>query len=444
MAKTVVGYFDNFRQAENAVDELTRDGFRREDISIIANQEARRSTTRVSGSDKAGESDAGTGAAVGATTGAVVGGAAGLIASLAGLTIPVVGPILAAGPIVAMLSGAGVGAVAGGLIGALVNLGVPEEEARVYEEAVKRGGTLVTLKAEDARAQAAADIMNRHGAVDIKQRATQWRQGQPAAAAAPYGTATAGSTTTTRSNTMQGNQHTNQDTEKNFQAKDYEQNRKEGEEIRVPVVEEELRVGKREVETGGVRVEQKVTEKPVREEIELHEEKVNVQRRPADRPATAADIRQPGEQSFEVRETREEAVVQKGARVVEDVVVSKEGRDRTQMVEDKVRRKDVEVHEISGGHRGDSDYSMYENDFRTYHTRNFANTGSTYDQWSPAYRYGHSLAGDQRYRGKDWNTFESDARRDWESRNPGTWDRMKDAVRYGWERVRQGAHNATH
>lgn len=425
MAKTVVGFFDSFREAERAVEELHRSGFRREDISIIANQETRKATMTTHKGDD--DSDAGTGAAVGATTGAVVGGAAGLIASLAGLTIPVIGPILAAGPIVAMLSGAGIGAVAGGLIGALVNLGVPEEEARVYEEGVKRGGTLVTLKAEDARAQAAADIMNRNGAVDIKQRATQWRQSQPAAAAAPYGTATAASTTT-RSDTMKGNQQTN---------------RKTGEEIRVPVVEEELRVGKREVETGGVRVEQKVTETPVKEQVELHEEKVNVQRRPVDRPATAADLRaQPGEQSFEVRETREEAVVQKGARVVEEVVVSKEERDRTQTIEDKVRRKDVEVHEMAG-HRGD-DYSKYENEFRTYHTKNFGSSGSTYEQYSPAYRYGCTLASDQRYRDKDWNAFESDARRDWESKSPGTWEKMKDAVRYSWDRARQGARNMAH
>src|SRR5687768_3106331 len=190
MPKTVVGFFDSFRQAENAVEELTRSGFKREDLSIIANQEARKSTTTTSTSHKGEDSDAGTGAAVGATTGAVVGGAAGLIASLAGLTIPVVGPILAAGPIVAMLSGAGIGAVAGGLIGALTNLGVPEEEARVYEEGVKRGGTLVTLKADDALADRAAAIMNRHGAVDIKQRASQWRQGQSAGAGASTGSTT--------------------------------------------------------------------------------------------------------------------------------------------------------------------------------------------------------------------------------------------------------------
>lgn len=218
---------------------------------------------------------------------------------------------------------------------------------------------------------------------------------------------------------------------------------KPGDEVRMPVVEEEVHVGKREVETGGVRVEQKVTEKPVREQVELHEEKVDVERRPTNRPATAADLgTQPGEQAFEVRETREEPVVQKSARVVEEVVVHKEDRDRVETVEDTVRRKDVEVHDI-GAHRGDSEYGKYENDFRTYHTSTYGSSGATYDQWAPAYRYGYTLAGDERYRGKDWNAFEPEVRRDWEARNPGTWDRMKGAVRHGWDRVKQGSHSAT-
>src|SRR3712207_3073048 len=103
MAKTIVGLFDSFRMAQNAVDELTRSGFSRDNISIVATDEARHGTAGTSGSARASDdtSDAGTGAAVGATTGAVVGGAAGLIASLAGLTIPVIGPVLAAGPIIA-------------------------------------------------------------------------------------------------------------------------------------------------------------------------------------------------------------------------------------------------------------------------------------------------------------------------------------------------------
>ena len=104
------------------------------------------------------------------------GGAAGLAASLMGLAIPGIGPIIAAGPIVATLSGAGVGAVAGGLIGGLTDMGVSKTDAEYYAESVRRGGALVTVRADDSRADRAADIMREHGAVDIEQRAEQWRE----------------------------------------------------------------------------------------------------------------------------------------------------------------------------------------------------------------------------------------------------------------------------
>ncbi|MGE5105607.1 MAG: hypothetical protein ACM3NZ_12715 [Betaproteobacteria bacterium] len=115
------------------------------------------------------------GAATGAVTGGVVGGAAGLAASLMGLAIPGIGPIIAAGPIVATLTGAGVGAVAGGLIGGLTDMGVSRPDAEYYAEQVRRGGALVTVRADDARAERAADIMRAHGAIDIERRAEQWR-----------------------------------------------------------------------------------------------------------------------------------------------------------------------------------------------------------------------------------------------------------------------------
>jgi hypothetical protein len=115
-------------------------------------------------------------AAAGAVTGGVVGGAAGLAASLMGLAIPGIGPIIAAGPIVSLLTGAGVGAVAGGLIGGLTDMGVSKPDAEYYAEAVRRGGALVTVRADDARAERAADIMRSHGAVDIERRAEQWRE----------------------------------------------------------------------------------------------------------------------------------------------------------------------------------------------------------------------------------------------------------------------------
>jgi hypothetical protein len=120
--------------------------------------------------------DDASGAATGAVTGGVVGGAAGLAASLMGLAIPGIGPIIAAGPIVATLSGAGVGAVAGGLIGGLTDMGVSKTDAEYYAESVRRGGALVTVRADDTRAERAAEIMREHGAIDIERRAEQWRQ----------------------------------------------------------------------------------------------------------------------------------------------------------------------------------------------------------------------------------------------------------------------------
>jgi hypothetical protein len=116
------------------------------------------------------------GAATGAVTGGVVGGAAGLAASLMGLAIPGIGPIIAAGPIVATLTGAGVGAVAGGLIGGLTDMGVSKPDAEYYAESVRRGGALVTVRADDSRAERAAEVMREHGAIDIERRAERWRE----------------------------------------------------------------------------------------------------------------------------------------------------------------------------------------------------------------------------------------------------------------------------
>ena len=115
-------------------------------------------------------------AGTGAVTGGVVGGAAGLVASLLGLAIPGIGPIIAAGPIVATLTGVGVGAVAGGLIGGLTDMGVSGRDAEHYAEAVRRGGALVTVHADASRAERAAGIMRAHGAIDIERRAGQWRE----------------------------------------------------------------------------------------------------------------------------------------------------------------------------------------------------------------------------------------------------------------------------
>lgn len=124
---------------------------------------------------------------------------------------------------------------------------------------------------------------------------------------------------------------------------------KEGQTAAIPVVEEEIAIGKREVERGGVRVRTEVEERPVQEQVNLREEHVRVERRPVDRPASEADINRAQQAgTLEVREKAEQAVVQKNARVVEEVVVGKEATERTETVRDTVRRTDVEVEETGG------------------------------------------------------------------------------------------------
>ena len=111
----------------------------------------------------------------------------------------------------------------------------------------------------------------------------------------------------------------------------------------IKVMEERLRVGKREVAGGAVRVRSYIVERPVEETVQLHQEHVDIERRPVDRPATAADFGAFQERTIEARATSEEAVVGKEARVVEEIGLSKQESDRTETVRDTVRKTEVEV-----------------------------------------------------------------------------------------------------
>ncbi len=322
--KTVVGLFDTFAEAQNVVQDLVDSGFSRENISIVANDANGEYATYDS------HGDAADGAVAGAGTGALVGGVLGLLVGVGALAIPGVGPVLAAGPLAATLTGAGIGAVAGGLLGALVDLGVPEEDAHYYTEGVRRGGALVTVAADDARADDAIAIMNRHGAVDLDERSSSWQesgssnysadQGSTYSAAATTGTTTNYDTSTTQ--TVNEN------------------------EAVIPVVEEELQVGKRQVQGGGVRVYTTVEQVPVQEQVTLREERVEVERRPVNRDVSTADLDAFQEGVIEVTETSEEAVVAKNARVVEEIAIRKDVDTRTETINDTVRRTDVEVEDL--------------------------------------------------------------------------------------------------
>lgn len=204
------------------------------------------------------------------------------------------------------------------------------------------------------------------------------------------------------------------------------------EEAAIPVVEEELAIGKRTVETGGVRVEKEVTARPVEEDVTLHEERVTVDRRPVDRPVGAEDLRAFENQTVEMREMAEEAVVEKRARVVEEVVVGKEARERTEHISDTVRRSDVRVEPLVGTNMRQG-YDRFDESYRSHFQQNYADSGWDYDTgYSHAYRYGYDLAGS----GSDWSSMENDVRSNWEQRNKGTWEKFKDAIRYGFDQGR--------
>ena len=168
--KTVVGVFDSVRVAQDAVSALEREGISRGDISIVANQNA-------AGYDTLDDRDKTSDVVADAGIGAAIGGLGGLLLAAAGaITIPVIGPVLAAGPIAAALTGAGIGAAAGGLIGALTESGVPEEDAKHYAEGVRRGDVLVTVRTKDASADRISSILDDHGAIDVENRVSSWKE----------------------------------------------------------------------------------------------------------------------------------------------------------------------------------------------------------------------------------------------------------------------------
>ncbi len=173
MAKMVLGVFSSRPSAESAISDLEAAGYNPKDISILMQD----SGEAQSMADDTGANVA-EGAASGATTGGVIGAIAGLLVGIGAIAVPGVGALLIGGPLAAALgltgaaastvSGAATGALAGGLIGALTGLGVPEEDARVYEERIKSGGILVAVPTVTGTSADAAEILTQHDADQVK------------------------------------------------------------------------------------------------------------------------------------------------------------------------------------------------------------------------------------------------------------------------------------
>ena len=287
------------------------------------------------------------------------------------------------------------------------------EDARIYSEAIQRGHYVLTLGAATMpEVERAADLVERFGPIDIDEHAQQWSGGP----AAPSSGA--------RQHSQPLSQQYAQGTQDNTTQRGSQQR---ADTTAIPVVQEELKVGKRQVERGGVRIYQRVVETPVNETIGLREEHVNVQRRPVDKMVDPADLAAFQENTLELRETAEEAVVEKTARVVEEVIVGKDVSQRQEQISDTLRRTEVDIEELT------PEDDVY---FRGHWTSNYANEGGAFEDYAPAYTYGSTMARSDLYRGRPWHDVEGNLRTDWEARNPGSaWEKVKAAIRHGWERI---------
>ena len=402
--KTIVGLYDNMKDAEQAITALVQAGFDRADISLMAAEQATDEphgatvygratngdtvamTTDTTAADVAttGEQMA-SDVTTGAVTGGVVGGLTGVLLGLGVLAIPGFGPVLAAGPLVAGLAGAGIGAAVGGLVGALVSWGVPAEEAELYAEGVRRGNILVGVKTEDELAQQAVNVMNNYGPVDVQRRSEYWRASgwngyDPNAAA----------------------------------------------------------WAKNDIEVDSRRYSSYLDYSAYSPAFREHYQTAYgasgrdyTQYDPAYRfgYTLAGDKRYDSYDTWDEMEADARSAWESGENAAQGAWDD---------FKDAVRRGWEEVKDTLDM---EADYADFETGYRQHYQTTFGSSGRDYDWYSPAYRYGYTLAGDERWdEYETWEELEAEARRDWESRANdglgGTWDDFKDAIRRGWEDVK--------
>jgi uncharacterized protein (TIGR02271 family) len=366
--KTVVGLFDSTSDAQRMLEELMQMGFQGDDISVVTNVASRPKV------------EAGT-------------------IHLDAMDLADVGAIAAGGPLRDTLKRSTGPSIA--LRGALERSGFPSDVADRYAAGVERGGTLESLVVPDSEADRVVTAMKRRSerrerterTEESKDRAMMGGDG-PAGTAQRKVPATEPTTGTRGVQGVQGE-----------------------EELRIPIVREVLKVGKRAIERGGVRIAVHTVEKPVTEQVHLRESHVEIERRAVDRPV-AADGSGFKDQTIELSEEGEETIVSKQARIVEELVVHKHVTDRVETIRESVRATQVDFGKIGG-----FDAAGYR--------QHFAGTGAAenFEEYEPAYRFGDELSGTG-----SWEEIEASTKSRWEAEHPGTWERFKDAIRFGHRR----------
>lgn len=284
MAQTVIGIFDNRSNAEQAVERLVAQGYVRNDIDISMHSSER----AYSGGNNDSSSD----------------------------------------------SGDGLGDKISRFFS---NLFDDEDESTRYTT-IARSGTVVSVHTDSATMSArAAEILDECGAIDVDNENDNSSSMTAADAEPAFGASVSPGTPIASADSL------NQDVTEDFSASDLTD---DIDNRAISVIEEDLQVGKREVERGGVRLRSRIVERPVEESLRLREETVTVERTPTNRPASESDFDTFREGEIEVRERAEVPIVNKEARVVEEINLRKDVREREETVRDTVRSTEVEVEDL--------------------------------------------------------------------------------------------------
>jgi uncharacterized protein (TIGR02271 family) len=376
--RTVLGLFDNLTEAQRTIQELVQLGFAADSIGIVtstASQRALESDPRV---------------------------------NLRLMDVNDVGRVAAAGPLRDALAAGNGGA---NLSATLRRYGLEGELAERYVAGVRKGETLEAIIVHDQDSTRAYEVMRRHSHVP---------QGYGGAVA---GAGLAGSRVTEQQR-ADANREARLREERLREERLREQQRAQvhqfGEETRtIPIVREELKVGKREVETGALRANVHIVERPVTNDVNLREEHIVIERRAVDRPLRGDENVFRNDQ-IEMHEYAEQPIIAKEARIVEEVVIHKTVREHVERIADKIRNTELEFERPF-------DASMYRKHFEGLGLR-----GERFEDYAPAYRLGHELRGDARLKGSRWEDVEPGVRQSWESRNPGTWEKFKETIRHAW------------
>jgi uncharacterized protein (TIGR02271 family) len=315
MAQTVVGMFDNSSEAQQAVQKLVDSGITRDRIDISGNSNTSGSSYSSSSSADRHEDDH-----------------------------------------------------ENGITRFFKNLfGDDDDDADKYAHVASRAQCIVTVHAQsDDEAERAADLLDDNGAVNVDERASEYgyRTGSMNTGTGLTGDYSDTNRTTNLSSTTTGLSGTDRsignDTTAGWSDKDrtYDSDKTyntdsnrtgDDESKKIPIIEENLEVGKKEVQSGGMRLRSRIIERPVEESVRLRQERVNVERTTVDRPATESDFDSFKESNIEMVEHTEVPVVNKQARVVEEVSLNKEVEERSETVKDTVRKTEVDVDNLDKG-----------------------------------------------------------------------------------------------